>query len=381
MNKKTAHRLTARLAATAGLVALLTATLYASQAFVGGDGGGLLNKSLTGVSQVMAQANPTNNADPANNTNQRTLTAIPPRYGDDGELRLAPGERYQVSLRVRNSSDEVIYIRSLAEDFMLDEDGETPIPIPTGDEISNRWSLAGWLTVAPNFQLAEPHETVGVNVLIEVPEDALPGGHYAMVMHQPELSPLVVDGEEIRSVSAINQRVGTLLYVVVDGPIHEEAFVRDLYFPPFSEFGPVPYSFTIENASDVHIRPRIDIEIKDMFGRRVAQLQPETRNIFPLMGRDFAGEWDQIWGTGRYTATLTASYGLNGQVVIAKTNFWLFPLTLAIAVVTLLLVIIATIIVIRRHYIHRRDDERKRLKMLEEKLRQIEGDKLKSYED
>ena len=106
---------------------------------------------------------------------QVTLTAIPPRYGDDNSLLLQPGEKTQVQVRVRNSSPKTLPITTLATDFILDVDGETPIPVT--ENVSNRWSLANWLTVVPQSQVLQPQETGVVNILIEVPEDALPGGH------------------------------------------------------------------------------------------------------------------------------------------------------------------------------------------------------------
>lgn len=312
---------------------------------------------------------------------QVTLTAIPPRYGDDNSLLLQPGEKTQVQVRVRNSSPKTLPITTLATDFILDVDGETPIPVT--ENVSNRWSLANWLTVVPQSQVLQPQETGVVNILIEVPEDALPGGHYAMITHQPSLDS--VEGEsaaaEVDSAAGINQRVGTLLYVVVDGLINEEAFIRDFTFPVFTEYGPVPYSFVIENASDIHIQPKTSIEIFDWMGNRVDQITVTEKNVFPLMNRTFDGVWERIWGYGRYTAEATMSFGSAGRVVIAKTTFWLLPIKLVLAAIILLLTLIALFISIRRHMIHRNDPQNAKVELLEKRLQQLEQEKLQQYEE
>jgi len=309
------------------------------------------------------------------------LTAIPPRLGEDNSILLDPGERQQVQVRVRNESNQPLNVVSRAADFTVAEDGFTPISVD--EEVSNRWSLASWLTLVPQTQTLNRNETGAVNVLIEVPEDALPGGHYAMITHEPAVNGEETGEGELVSASAISQKVGTLLYVIVDGPINEEAFVRDFQFPKFTEFGPVPFSFIVENASDIHITPRTSIEIYNMFGRKVDTLEIEPRNVFPLMSRTFEDEWQQIWGTGLYTAKLTMSYGASGAVTMASTKFWLIPLKLLLAMLILILTAIASIVGVRRHYRQRQDQKQKKIQMLEQRLDELENgnNNLDKYED
>lgn len=305
------------------------------------------------------------------------LTAIPPRLGDDGSLKAAPGERIQVQLRVRNVSSEPVSVFTSAQDFVIDTDGETPISIDAS--VSNRWSLASWLTIAPTEHNIAPNATVGINVLIEVPIDALPGGHYAMVLHQPGNAP---DSQEATqpatndSASAINQRVGTLLYVVVDGPINEEAYIRDFAFPEFSEYGPVPFEFAIENNSDIHVTPQMSVEIFNMFNQKIETIAIQPKNIFPLSSRDFDGQWDRVWGWGLYKARLTMSFGSAGAIVVANTSFWLLPVKVIIAAITLLLSVVLIALAVKRHLNHRKNMGEQRISELESKIQDMQqGDK------
>ncbi|HEX7017744.1 MAG TPA: hypothetical protein VF209_02455 [Patescibacteria group bacterium] len=307
-----------------------------------------------------------------------TLTAIPPRLGDDLSLKGKPGEKLQTSIRVRNASDQPVQVQSLAQDFVIGEDGETPVAVT--EEVSNRWSLAKWVTLTPNVQTLQPNEAGTINVLIEIPSDALPGGHYAMVTHQPmtgsanEIAPTTGAG------SSLNQRVGTLLYVVVDGPINEEAFIRNFSLPTFSEYGPVPFSFSVDNQSDIHITPQIGIEIYNIFGQKVDTIVVESKNIFPLLSRDFEGKWERIWGIGPYTAKAVMSYGTQGQIVVAKTTFWLFPLSLVLAGLVVLMVFLVISIAVRRHLDHRNDSNRQKVEMLEQRLAEMERDRINDLE-
>ena len=312
---------------------------------------------------------------------ESSLTAIPPRLGEDLSLRIKPGEKIQTSVRVRNGSSEMMTVKSLAQDFIVDLGGETPIPVE--GNISNRWSLASWIILTPSVHEIQPGDIATVNIIIEIPEDALPGGHYAMVTHQPYSGSDALPEFEIgrSSAATLQQRVGTLLYVTVDGPINEAAFIRELNFPKFTEYGPVPFSFTVDNQSDIHISPQIGVEIYNLFGKKVETIEMTTKNIFPFIARDFEGEWDRIWGFGPYTAKAVMSYGSTGQLAMATTTFWLLPITLLMAILIVILVIIAMIIVIRRHLQHRRGDQQAQIEILESKVSELEQEKLKKFEN
>ncbi len=299
-----------------------------------------------------------------------SLTASPPRLGDDRSLKVSPGDSTQVEIRVINTSETPITFRSSVQDFLIGADGFTPEPVDLAG-LDNRWSLASWLTATPSQQTVEPGESAAVAVRIDVPVDALPGGHYAMVTHQPVFGSTNDASTINQNSTGVNQRVGTLLYLLVDGPINEAAFIRNLNVPKFLEFGPVEFSFELENQSDVHIQPQIGVTITNFLGKRVGDFQPETRNIFPFTSRAFESEWERIWGLGRYKLEVVASYGTAGQVVMEHAYFWLLPVKLIIAVLCILLMLIAVGILVRRHWLHRQQDQSQRIAELEAKLKSV----------
>lgn len=334
---------------------LITATLLL---------GGLLLTAVFATSQVRAQQ-----------AEQIGLTAIPPRLGDTFELRAAPGQVVQATVRVRNSSTQPMPIATAFEDFILDEDGSTPLPI--NEEVSNRWGMADWVTISPANQILPANQSAIVNVVINVPQDALAGGHYGMVLHQPSQQ----ESLEQPAKSSINQQVGTLIYLMVEGDINEEAFVRDFSLPFFTEYGPVPYSFMVENVSDIHIHPQIGIEIYNMFGQKVDTISVETKNVFPFTPRTFDGNWERVWGIGRYKARLVMSYGLENKLVIAQTFFWLLPIKIVISIMIIILALIGISIAIRRHLIHRQDYRQRKIEMLEQKIEELQTNQTQDPND
>ena len=295
---------------------------------------------------------------------KQSLTAIPPRLGDGFDLRAAPGETIQATVRVRNSSNQALTIQSSFADFILSDDGKTPIPLD--EDVSARWSMEKWVTISPQRQIVPAHQSAVVNVVINVPKDAVSGGHYGMVVHQP-----VNNINLPTSKSAINQQVGSLIYLMVEGPINEEAFIRELNFPQFTEYGPVEFSFLVENVSDIHIRPQIGVEIYNWLGQKVDTVSVEAQNVFPFTPRRFEGQWNRIWGIGRYRARVVMTYGLEKKVALAQTSFWLLPIKIIIAAILALMALIGILIAIRRYLIHRRDYNQQKIAILEKELQEL----------
>ena len=276
--------------------------------------------------------------------NSISLTAIPPRIGDLGEIKIKPGEKFQTTIRVMNSSVKDIEIESFVKDFVIDNDAKTPIQIR--ESVDNRWSLASWIAIGQSRQTLKAGKSGNVNVLIEVPKDARPGGHYAMVIHQPAGS--ASPSKEPAS-TGVNQQVGSLIYVMVEGNISEEAFIRDFAFTPnLAEFGPMAFSYGIDNESDIHIRPNATIEIYNLFNQKIDTIAVETQNVFPGTQRAFSGVWGVNWGFGPYKAILNVSYGTKGKMVSAQATAWLFPLSIIIAALILILATVTGVVAMKR---------------------------------
>jgi hypothetical protein len=271
-----------------------------------------------------------------------SLTATPVRLGDDFTLQLAPGEKKQVQIKVRNGSAQEVVLESRAVDFVVAEDGATPVLLEES-QADPRWSLASWLTLAPAEHRLKSEAVGVVNVLIEVPDDALPGGHYAMVYHRP----VGAVANEV-SGSGVSQRVGTLIYVVVTGPIQEAAYVQDFRWPKFIENGPVNFQLEIDNQSDVHITTRPVVKIYNIFGQQVANLELLSQNIFPKTARQFTGTWDKVWGLGYYKAVVEAAYGSQGGVAMATAGLWMIPVKLILFVLIVALLITILVILLRK---------------------------------
>lgn len=300
------------------------------------------------------------------------IDAIPPRLGDDDSLRGDPGEAIQTQVRVRNNTGNPISVETIVEDFIIGEDGKTPIPVLA--ETNSLWSLAQWIRLANPRNIVPAHDSITIPVIIQIPQDAKPGGRYAMIMHQPVDGATASQTGEVAGRAAVSPRVGTLVYFRVNGDVTQNAAIRNINIPGLNEFGPVPISYEIENLSDIHIQPKTTVSIRNMLGQTVEQFEVDSRNIFPYTTRGFETEWDRVWGFGRYTAEFAASYGDQGKVAMAQYSFWLIPYTLIMAVLFILLALLGIFIAVRRHLEQRNSVENQHIDLLEDRIRQLEDE-------
>lgn len=338
---------------------------------------------LSQSSHAFAQSpvvSPTTNANSpvstnVNQANELQMTAIPPRLGEDFSLKAKPGQTIQTTVRVKNSSTQPQTFKSIVEDFIIGEDGKEPIPVQ--EETSSQWSLAKWMTITPPINTLQPNQSATINVLIEVPADALPGGRYAMIMHEPTVSDSLGSGAS----AGVSQRVGTLVYFLVEGDVHEEAYIRDVQAKGFFENGPIPFSFKIENRSDIHIRPNVEVEITNMLGQKSGSITLEPQNIFPYTERQYASQWTRQWGFGKYTATITANYGNSGKVVTGIFSFWLIPLKLILSIIFGLSTLIAAFVLFKKKMSNRSTQTKQEIETLKQKVKSLENEKLHSFKD
>lgn len=284
-----------------------------------------------------------------------SLIVSPPRIDLEGK----PGDTLQKIVKITNNSQEKeVILKTFIADFIVQDDLGTPIKVT--ESTSGKYLASPWFSLEKSEFTLAPKETTQIVVLINIPKTALPGGHYAGVFFEP----VTAKGLK-KTISYTSTQVGSLFGITIAGDIKYDAMIKELSVKSnVAEFGPIDFKAVIENQSDTHIRPNSKIVIHDMIGRKLAELPIDEVNIFPYTSRTLNSSWNTIWGLGRYTATLTSSYG-PGLVASRTLYFWIMPYRLIAAVLVVILVILVLFIVIRRHMKHRddhRDDEIEELK-------------------
>ncbi len=249
------------------------------------------------------------------------------------ELTANPGDVILNKLKIYNPSGSTsIAIEMEVEDFtVVGETGTVKIE-PAETET---YSLAQWITVEPKNFILEPKEQKFVDFIINVPENAEPGGHYGSVL----ASRRGVMGEEITG-AAVVHKVGSLVLLTVAGEVNESMIVKEFSTPGFTEYGPIEFKIRFENLGSIHVRPKGFIAITNWRDKKVIDIPFPQNNVIPGSVRKVEGSWNKEWLFGKYTAILVGSYGMtNTPFEPSVLTFWVFPWKIMLGVLLILLLI------------------------------------------
>lgn len=278
------------------------------------------------------------------------------------ELNAAPGNTYNITLKVRNvTQSNLIYDSSVADFAATDETGSPHVTEDAGMPATA--SVRTWVGMVPQFDLI-PKQVQTINAQITIPDNAEPGGHYGVLRFSgqaPELSGNAV---------GIQASAGVLLLIRVDGEITESASLAEFFTTKngrqsgFFEQSPITFATRIKNDGNIHIKPTGSIQVLDMFGGLISTLpvNGDKSNVLPSSIRRFESTLDGKFLIGRYTANLTLGYGTTGQAITNTINFWVIPYKLIAAVIfvaiTVIFILVRLIRVYNRHIIEKSKNEK-----------------------
>ena len=293
------------------------------------------------------------NAPPAFAQSSTGLSAIPPRL----EILAVPGETISRVIKVRNDSNTIRDITVSATNFIVTNDVGTPIAFSDSPHPS-RWAASDWIQISPSSFTLAPGQIKPLTLSVVTPTDALPGGHYVMVLHSPSTS------ATSKTSAAVQLNVGTLVYLTVPGAITQNARINYFNAPSFSEFGPISFVTSIKNLSDIHLAPAGTITVTNWLKGNTVILPLTKTNIFPDTSREFTNTLDRKWLFGRYRADLLAHYGTAGGLLTVTIFFWVIPWRLFLLIFMVILFFSLIHIYLRRHP---RFSPQKEIEKLEEK--------------
>lgn len=262
------------------------------------------------------------------------------------ELDADPGERVVTEVNVRNITEIDVRASGTVEDFVArDETGEPRILLDTEEE--SPYPLAAYVEDVPDLTI-EPAEQETAEIVINVPEDASPGGHFGVVRFSGEPA----DPTREESAVAISASIGSLILLNVSGDIEEDLAVEELAVAQDGEQGQLfqtgPFDFItrLENRGNVYLQPQGELRITNLIGQEVATIpfnvdegeEFNLANVLPDQVRRFEEHYDDkpFW-FGRYTLTVDLEYGEDNQEVTASTDFWVIPYVM-VGVILLMLI-------------------------------------------
>lgn len=266
------------------------------------------------------------------------------------EMPTAPGGSLTENITIINQFPRPLTIKAYVMDFKINKNNSFEF-YPPGYET---YSCASWIALSEtNFTLAGSQEKK-VALTLNVPQNAEPSGHYAVVFFESVGKPL---GKETTGV-VTQGRIGTLVLQYTPGQEKKSGRIDEFHVPKYTWsapknflFGgtqPVPWRMVFENRGNMHINLESNVEILGGNGKSVYVSKPQRITVLPNTRRELSSNWDKAPTFGSFKAVLRTSYSDSegGSKTEYKTiTFYIVPVrALLITFVVIVLGIVITIL-------------------------------------
>lgn len=260
-------------------------------------------------------------------------------------LNANPGQTIKVPIKVRDISSGPLLVSNEVDDFLAAGEDGTPKILLNNQAGSDPFTLKDWVTPLPGLTLS-PQQIVTLNVVISVPKNASPGGHYGVIRFTG--TPPQLNGTGV----SLSASLGALVLLTVNGKLNDQLAVQEFSVNSRGKTGSVfesaPLSFTVRlnNKGNIQEQPTGQVIVTDMFGKTIAgvRINAPPHDILPDSIRKFTGPLDNstIMGNkflfGRYHAYLILSYGVStAKVLDDNLTFWVIPYKLILGAIVVLI--------------------------------------------
>jgi len=246
-----------------------------------------------------------------------------------------------------------------------------------------------WLKIdSPNFIL-EPGERKNINFSLDIPDNAEPGGHYLVVLFEPQLPSFYFKEQQTRSIPIIGvlvmASIKSLSLEAVD--IDKQIEIVEFTIPPEQRMQnlekvlasminlipsasaesinivdktPSSFLLSIKNNDIFHHKLEGDLIVYNIFGKKIGETKIARTTILPSKTRQFPVEIEPQMPThlkwlpaeissfltnntslGKYKAELVLSVDnlKDGRRLSVLTGFWAFPWRVGIPLLLLTIIL------------------------------------------
>lgn len=261
------------------------------------------------------------------------LTVGPARQ----QIAIDPGTTTSFAIKYYNQSAIPLSGVVGVADFVVDSTDGSPRIIENIDQANPKFSASKWVTLSFDQITIAPNDRIILSGSLSVPADARPGGRYVTVYFEPAVGTPSSVGSG--GATGVSPRIASLLYIRVNGPITENAYISNMFARSFFEYGPIEVTAEITNNGDYHIRPRGVFTVTNSLGGVIGQSNLKDVNIFPDALRIFTTSVGEKWMMGQYKITLKALYGEKAGMLERSVYVWVFPWRVALVVILTLIIL------------------------------------------
>lgn len=272
------------------------------------------------------------------------------------DLTVQQGTSQSVTFYVQNISSATENLQVLINDFTARNDNSGAPAILVNGTKAPSHGLANYITVSPATATLQPGEQKQFSALVSIPNGISAGGYFGAIRVAPQGA---TTGKNVN----LSASVASLILVRVPGNYKEQMAVSSFQVTSgdsphtfFTNDRNLNVSVVLNNAGDVQEEPFGKIQLKKgsklVKAYEINNTDPRG-NVLPDSSRKFTVALQKVGSFGKYTAEGNFGYGDNGQVLTARTTFYIVPLPAIVAVigiVAILLILAVTVPrVMRRH--------------------------------
>jgi hypothetical protein len=273
------------------------------------------------------------------------------------DLTINPGQTQDITVYIQNVSSAVEQLQTVVNDFQAKDETGTPALLLNGQNAPQH-GLKKYVSLASGNFTLQPKEQKGVVVHITIPKGAPGGGYFGAVRFQPAST---------AGTSNVNlaASVTSLILVRVSGNVTDQLSIASFDVqkqpadatktPSASKFYTsgknLQVAVRFQNGGNVQEEPFGKIILKK--GKTVLDQQEvnntTTRsNVLPGSIRRFTVDLHNTSAYGKYTLEGNFGYGTSGQLLSAKTTFYVIPVTMIIIGLLILVVLLFLIFALPR---------------------------------
>ena len=264
------------------------------------------------------------------------------------DLVVGTGETAEQYISVQNPGSASTKIHAYAMDFSINQEGTFNFSEPGHES----YSCATWLNIdEADFDLG-PGETKDVKVIISVPPEVEPGGHYAALLFGT-VPPEAQSGVSI----AIAGRIPSLFYITIPGvtgaDIITNAEIISLLLPGWIEKGPVEIGVTVRNTGNVHLSIAAKAYFTDFRGREAGELDLGQAVVLPDSERVMKATWERTPFIGRVRTSIVIGYfDQHGELVNRSRtgDFQVVPWRIILVAISSIFLLILLVFVLRKRF-------------------------------
>ncbi|HLD34272.1 MAG TPA: hypothetical protein VJB62_00255, partial [Patescibacteria group bacterium] len=218
--------------------------------------------------------------------------------------------------------------------------------------------LSQWIVLEENEVVIPAFGSREIPYIIDVPENASPGGHYAAILAGTRPPADSVSGSVIK----VSSLLASLVLLNVKGDVEERGVIREFVSDKvFYDKTDVGFKVRFENLGNVHLQPLGEIKIYAPFNKLKNTItinhNSEFGNVLPESIRKWEFNWKgdkNLLEMGRYRAELILGYGEEGRQADNRViYFWVIYPKPVIFAVSAVIIFILLITVLIRLYIRR----------------------------